>query len=173
MDKKEKSKQQDSDKPNAIIVFLKKYPSQVILSLLLVIVLFWSNINGKRIARELNAAHHKEMTSFKEQFGLQLGSAFALAIRSEFTRGNKENANQYMIELLRSEEVTKVQFVDRASASIAISTDSNDEGKLVEDDFILSATKVVTELKEETQRVVAPIFGVSDQFGWVVIFMNW
>ena len=173
MSDKSQTKNPGSDKPNAVVSFIKKYPVQVVLSLLLVIVLFWSNINGKRIARELNAAHHKEIVNIKEQFGLHLGTSFALAIRSELTRANEENAKQYMVELLRNAEVNKVQFVDRSSATITISTDRNDEDKKIDDDFILSASKVVTELKDDSQRVVAPIMGVSDQLGWIVIFMNW
>lgn len=169
----EQKKSPKEDKPSAIWSFIMKYPTQLILTLLLIIVLLWSNINGKRIERELNALHHKEITVFKEQFGFHLGTAFALAIRSELTRGSKEGASQYMRQLLNSAKVTKIQFVSRASNEIEISTDSNDEGKVVEDDFILKASEVNSDYNEKVQKIVAPVMGVSNQLGWIVIFMNW
>jgi len=108
----------------------------------------------------------------RELLGKTLVNTMALTLRSELTRNNKEQAEQYMVEFLKSDlNISRVSFMDQSTKEIVFSTDKSFESKSIEDDFILGTNEASVQSSENGLLLTAPVNGLSKQLGLLII--NW
>ena len=138
----------------------------------LIIAIIWGNLNANRIEKKLTEQHNKALQAERELLGKTLANTMALTLRSELTRDNKEQAEQYMVEFLKSDlTISRVSFMDQSSKKITFSTDKSFESKTIEDDFILNTDESNYKNIEEGLLLTAPVNGLSRQLG--VLIINW
>jgi hypothetical protein len=150
----------------------QKHPFVFVLLVALIIAIIWGNLNANRIEKKLTEQHNKALQAERELLGKTLANTMALTLRSELTRDNKEQAEQYMVEFLKSDlTISRVSFMDQSSKKITFSTDKSFESKTIEDDFILNTDESNYKNIEEGLLLTAPVNGLSRQLG--VLIINW
>lgn len=150
----------------------QKHPFVFVLLVTLIIAIIWGNLNANRIEKKLTEQHNKALQAERELLGKTLANTMALTLRSELTRDNKEQAEQYMVEFLKSDlTISRVSFMDQSSKKITFSTDKSFESKTIEDDFILNTDESNYKNIEEGLLLTAPVNGLSRQLG--VLIINW
>jgi hypothetical protein len=150
----------------------QRHPFIFILLIALIISIIWGTLKANRIENNLTAAHKKEMQAERELLGKTLVNTMSLTLRSELTRDNKEQAEQYMVEFVKSDlNVTQVSFMDQSSKEIVFSTDKSVESRIIEDEFILNTKEPSVRSTDTGLLLTAPVTGLSKQLG--VLFIHW
>ncbi len=94
---------------------------------------------------------------------------FAWAIRSEITRDNKEQVNQFFAGFIKESGVIKIQFVDAISSKVLLSTDKKDEGSMFEDKIALLTNNTIHFNNDSILHVITPVMGLNTKLGVLVI----
>ena len=94
---------------------------------------------------------------------------FAWAIRSELTRDNKEQVNQFFASFIKESGVNKVEFVDATTAKVLLSTDKKDEGSMFGDQVALLTNKTIHFSNDSILHVISPVMGLNNKLGILVI----
>ena len=163
-----KSAQANGEKKN----IFQKHPVAFILLIALIVAIIWGNLKANRIEKELTAQHQKELQAERELLGKTLVNTMALTLRSELTRNNKEQAEQYMVEFLKSDlNISRVSFMDQSSKEILFSTDKSFESKIIDDELIINTNESSIKQIESGLLLTAPVNGLSKQLG--VLIINW
>jgi hypothetical protein len=150
----------------------QKQPLVFILLGALLISVVWGNYRANKIERELTLEHKRVLQAERELLGTTLVNTMALTLRSELTRNNNEQAEQYMVEFLRSDlNILRVSFMDQSTREIAFSTDKSYESRGIEDEFILNTKEAGFRQSENGLLLTAPVKGLSRQLG--VLIINW
>ena len=93
---------------------------------------------------------------------------FSWAVRSELTRENKEQVNQFFLSFIQEKNVKKVMFIDASNSTITLSTDKKDEGTVITDLTLLpDDTKVKT--NADGFQIISPVMGLNNKLGSLVI----
>lgn len=168
--KKEDQKTIKDKKPVKKKNIFQRYPFIFILLAALIISIIWGTLKANRIEKNLTAEHQKAMQAERELLGKTLVNTMSLTLRSELTRDNREQAEQYMVEFLKSDlNITQVSFMDQSSKQIIFSTDKSFESKLIDDEFILTTKEPGVQPTESGLLLTAPVTGLSKQLGVVLI----
>lgn len=148
---------------------IKRYPLTFTLIGLLIVVGLWGYFNGKLTERRLTQAHKAEMVSLHKAHAEQIGKLFSWSIRSEITRNNMEQAEQYMLSLVREPNIEKVTFVDAKTKTIVYSTNKAEEGNTIDDSnlFNINQTEVTTRTNGTT--IISPVMGIDRKLGILII----
>lgn len=101
-----------------------------------------------------------------------LGKALANSVRAEMIRGNKEQLNQFLIEMVQQSEVQTVMVVDSVGI-VYLSTDKQYENKFILD-VIPTVPRVVSEpivveVSEQDALYAAPINALNHQIATMVM----
>ncbi|MDF1699235.1 MAG: hypothetical protein P1U56_25495 [Saprospiraceae bacterium] len=99
---------------------------------------------------------------------------FVWAVRSEITRGNQEQVDQYFNQLVKSEKVEEIILVD-TNGKVLISTNKKNEGIKLETDYAEDVSKVkeVTIINKTDQQVVAaPVLSIDSRVGTLIVLYN-
>lgn len=150
----------------------QKHPLVFVLLGALLISIVWGTYRANKIERELTLEHNRVLQAERELLGTTLVNTMALTLRSELTRNNSEQAEQYMVEFLRSDlTISRVSFMDQSSGKIAFSTDKSYESRSIEDEFILNTKEAGYQQSADGLLLTAPVKGLSRQLG--VLIVNW
>ena len=172
-DKQKKTKSTEvidekSDKPS----LFKRYPLTFILLGLLIIATLWGYFNGKAIERKLTKAHQTELAERSKNHALQIGKIFSWGIRSEVTRNNMEQAEQYMLSLVREPNIEKVTYVNAKDFTILYSTNKAEEGEVMNEDLIKNANETTVSFNQNKATIISPVMGIDSKLGILVIEMK-
>jgi hypothetical protein len=152
--------------------FLKMNPvgTTIVVSLIIIAsTLLYFSSKSKRLEfnHKTTVVHLKDsLSSHYMESNVRI---FTWAIRSELSRGNLEQVEQFFVNYLQTGKIVKVQLVDPTTSLISLSTDKKDIDQVVDFDEILTATLVVKIDKENTYLLANPVMGLDRKIGIVVV----
>jgi hypothetical protein len=98
-----------------------------------------------------------------------LAKPFVWAVRAEMLRGNMDQVNLYLQDMVRERNFQRIEVADSRGVVIA-STDKKNEGKPLADTGRLSVdTIVVNTLGDSAWTISSPIMGLDSRLGTLVI----
>lgn len=156
------------DAPKKKNIF-QKHPLTFLLIGALLISVLWGFLKANRVEKELTEKFETHINKLHEETGLQLAKTLSWSLRSELNRENQESAESYMVNFLKGNlNIQSVKYIDSKSKKVAFSTNKKDEGKSIEDSFILDADEAKMEIKNGIKVFACPVFGYDSQLGTVV-----
>lgn len=173
---KSKNKKEDTsnksnpkkDAPKKKNIF-QKHPLTFLLIGALLVSVLWGFLKANRVEKELTEKFETHINKLHEETGLQLAKTLSWSLRSELNRENQESAESYMVNFLKGNlNIQSVKYIDSKSNKVAFSTNKKDEGKSIEDSFILDADEAKMEIKNGIKVFACPVFGYDSQLGTVV-----
>lgn len=166
---KEGSTQKSTPKKKNIF---QKHPLVFLLLGALIISILWGMLKVNRVEKALTEKFELQIKEEREVLGVKLARTFSWVMRSELTRNNKEQAEQYMVEFLRGDlDISRVSYYDKGEGKIAFSTDKSFEKEKIKDEFILNTSKAQSREEKDGYLITAPVMGLDKQLG--VIIINW
>lgn len=165
-------------KPSKLGAFILRHKLVFSLLFALIVVLLWAfikmSIMEKRFEKQLTEQTSMYETRIDSLTAMHLeltSKMLSLAIRSELTRNNKEQVNQFFLSFIKETGVQKIMLVDAATAKVLVSTDKKDEDSFFSDP-VLATEKTVHHYTNSTLRVVSPVMGLNNKIGVLVIEFN-
>lgn len=154
----------------------QKHPFVFLLLGALIISILWGVLKANRLEKrhaeaieQINADYQAKMDSIALINASQVISSLTWAVRSEMTRDNLEQVNTYFIQLIKEPSIESIQLVEHTTGKVILSTNKKDEGTIQSDEFVLNTKAPTSQLKENKIQSVAPVFGLSEQLGILVI----
>lgn len=154
----------------------QKHPLVFLLLGALLISILWGVLKVNRLEKahttaieQINLDYQAKMDSIALINASQVISSLTWAVRSEMTRDNLEQVNTYFIQLIKEPSIESIQLIDHSSGKVLLSTNKKDEGTTVKDEFVLNAKEPISKIKDNQIQSVAPVFGLSQQLGILVI----
>lgn len=154
----------------------QKYPFVFILLGALIISLLWGVLKANRLEKahadaveQINLNHKAQLDSLALINASQVISSLTWAVRSEMTRDNMEQVNTYFIQLIKEPSIESIQLVEHSTGNVLLSTNKKDEGTILKNEFVLNAKSPVSKLKDAGIISAAPVYGLSQQLGVLVI----
>jgi hypothetical protein len=140
---------------------------KLVFFLLLIIVVGagWAAIKFFTLKRSFD----KEKQEITSKFVDETSKVFSWAIRSEMLRDNRDQVNQFFVDLVKEPGFRKIQFIDLKNSTVMISTDKKDEGTLVNDTVILNAIELRQMPNGDMIRSITPVMGLNSRIGILVI----
>jgi L-lactate utilization protein LutC len=170
------NKPKDTAKPSKLVRLISKNKLVSFLCLALIALSAWTFIKisflEKRYEKqtaELRTKYDREIDSLTTRQLELTSKVFSWAIRSELTRDNKEQVNQFFLNFIKEPGVTKVEFVDALTARITLSTDKKNEGNMYLDQVALLTDKTIHYSNNSALKVISPVFGLNNKLGVLVI----
>jgi len=155
-----------------VLGFIKKNPTlSVILIALLIILGLWGfmSIKANRTVRKYESTMAQQRDSLNTYHLKNNVRIFTWAVRSELTRGNMEQVEQFFVNYLQTGRVVRVMLVDPNDGSIIISTNKKDLETKISDSAILSATSIVQVDMGTSYKFANPVMGLDKKLGIVVV----
>ncbi|MFO7977789.1 MAG: hypothetical protein R6U64_03950 [Bacteroidales bacterium] len=91
------------------------------------------------------------------------------AIRSEMSRQNLEQVDQFFSTFVNEQDVQRLRLIDPSTGDVILSTDRNDQNTRITQARILQAEEVFTIRQDSLAAVVSPIMGLSERLGILVV----
>jgi hypothetical protein len=163
-------------KEDKILTFIKKHWVVFLHIAVIIILLLWAVIKIQLM--EKRSANEKEqLVNLYEQrldslylSDMELTSrVFSWSIRSEMTRQNLEQVNQFFSGFVKEPNIRKVQLIDPLTGTILLSSDKKDEGLIIEDAFILQSEKTIHLAGDTGDKIISPVMGLDTRIGVLVI----
>lgn len=162
---------------NKLLHFLNKQKYYLTLILIIAILFIWNNSK----IRSLEKKSEQEKLEIVDNYKMKLDSlnaanmqlvakTFSWAIRSELTRGNKDQINQLFNELIKTPGIIKLQLINPAKSVIEISTNKKDEGLRNVDYVNIKGQETISGLSD--LKIVTPISGLNNQIGVFILEVN-
>jgi hypothetical protein len=173
--KENNTAEQTEKVPNKLVAFI--FSHKLIFSLLfaLIILFLWAfikiSVTEKRFEKQIQeqkSLYENKIDSLTVRHFELTSKMLSLAVRSELTRDNKEQVNQFFLSFIKEQGVTKVMLVDAVTAKVLISTDKKDEGTFFAD-LIIATDKTVHQIDGKLLRIVTPVMGLNSKIGILVI----
>ena len=166
----------EEKKESKILTFLKKHWFVFFLIVVIIILLLWAVIKIQ-IVEKRSVTEKAQLVNFYELrmdslhlSNMELTSkVFSWAIRSEMTRQNMEQVNQFFSGFVKEPNIIKVQLIDPVTGTVLVSSDKKDEGTIIEDTTILQAEKPVRIIGETGDIIINPVMGLDTRIGVLVI----
>lgn len=117
----------------------------------------------------LKRSYEKQQELITKQFAEETSKVFSWAVRAELLRDNREQVNQFFMNLIKEPGFKKIQLVDVANSKVLISTDKKDEGTAVADTSILNANQPRQFVNDDIMRSIVPVMGLDTRIGVLVI----
>ncbi len=181
------TKPTDTEKPkgelkkeNKFLKFLLRNKIVVILILLLFGVFFWAIIRMQLMEKDFKM----QKTEIVNKYELKIDSinmakmelvstVFSWAIRSELTRENMEQVNEFFLNFVKVPDVEKVQLVNYDSSKILISTDKKDEGQAITDHTLFESDTLRFYTTDSGEvKYITPIMGLNKRIATLVIYIK-
>lgn len=165
-----------NDEQHKILTFVKKHWFVFVLIVVIIILLLWAVIKI-RVVENRSLKEKEQLVNLYEisMDSLHLSNmeltakVFSWAIRSEMTRQNMEQVNQFFSGFVKEPGIRKIQLIDPVSAMVLLSSDKKDEGTIVEDTLILEAEKTIHLSAETGEKIINPVMGLDSRIGVLVI----
>jgi hypothetical protein len=154
-----------TEKKTSTWKYIRNHKMIFFLLLLLAIGAGWAGIKILTLKRGFN----KEKTAITNRFAEETARVFSWAIRGEMLRENKDQVNQYFLNLVKEPGFRKIQLVDVSNSTIIISTDKKDEGSVVSDTTILNASVARQLPNGDLLRTITPVMGLNSRMAVLVI----
>lgn len=155
---------------------LQRHPLVFILLGAIIISVLWGIFKTKQLEKahasvveQIKLDHQEQLDSIGLVNAIQVISSLTWAVRSEMTRDNMEQVNTYFIQLIKEPSIETIQLVDHSTGNILLSTNKKDEGTLLKNEFVLNAKSPVSQLQNNRIISAAPVYGLSQQLGVLVI----
>jgi len=166
----------EEKKESKILTFLKKHWFVFVLIVVIIILFLWAVIKIQ-IVENRSIKEKEQLVNLYEQrmdslhlSNMELTSeVFSWAIRSEMTRQNMEQVNQFFSGFVKEPNIIKVQLIDPVTGTVLLSSDKKDEGTIIEDPNILQAEKPVRIVGETGDIIINPVMGLDTRIGVLVI----
>ena len=174
----------DTEKPKEelkeerkFLKFLLRNKIVVILILLLFGVFFWAFIKMNLMERDFKIQKSVIVNTYElriDSINLAkmelVSTVFSWAIRSELTRENMEQINEFFLNFIKVPDVEKVQLLNYDNSKILISTDKKDEGEAITNRKLF-ASDTLQYFKTDSDHVtyITPIMGLNKRIGSLVI----
>lgn len=156
--------------------FWKRNFLSLLLFLGIIIAVVWGMIGKNRIEKEykakietLNSDYSKELDSIIQEKAKMIASTLALAVRSELIDENKDQVNQYFLQMIKNKQISKIMLVNHTNGEIIMSTNKKDESMSFENKTLLNTRNVISESKEDIIVTATPIMGLNSQMALLVV----
>lgn len=173
-EKTQQDKKKVAEKPST--PFWKKHFLKLFLVLLLIVSIVWGWVANNQLQKEheeamteLKEAHKEEITSMVKLKNKEVTQALALAVRSELIDENKDQVNQYFLQVLKQPSVSKIMLLNHDSGKVLISTNKKDEGTTFNMENLVKAKDLKTVMNEGNWYTAAPIMGLNNQLAVIVM----
>ncbi len=173
---KEKIESVDNKKPNKLLIFILKHKTVlglllVILALLVYHMIKINNLENVFIEQTetLKIEHAQQLDSLKIVNLKQTINVFSWAVRSEMSRNNLEQVNQFFLSFIKENDIRVISLINPENAQILLSTDKKNEGQEITDKQILNVNELKLLEGSETLQVVVPIMGLNKKIGVLVV----
>lgn len=122
---------------------------------------------------ELEGQANEMLEENTESLLMLASKGFGWAVRAEFIRGNEEQVQQYITQLVKEEKITRVEFIDPAG-KIKFSSDRKREGQNYDishfDADPLHTDKPQYEFLDEQHALLfSPVMGLERRLGTLSI----
>ena len=166
----------EEEKASKILTFVRKHWFVLVLIVVIIILLLWAVIKI-RIIENRSLKEKEQLVNVYELrmdslhlMSMELTSkVFSWAIRSEMTRQNMEQVNQFFSAFVKEPGIRKIQLIDPVSKMVLLSSDKKDEGTIIEDPLILQAEKTIHLSADTGERFISPVMGLDSRIGVLVI----
>lgn len=166
----------EGKKESKILTLLKKHWFVFFLIAVIIVLLLWAVIKiqivEKRSIKEkeqLVNLYEQRMDSLNLSNMEVTSKVFSWAIRSEMTRQNMEQVNQFFSAFVKEPNIRKVQLIDPVTGTVLLSSDKKDEGSIIQDTTILQAEKSVRIVGATGDIIINPVMGLDTRIGVLVI----
>ena len=174
-----KSQKASTDKANTKSSFgelVLRHKLITFLIAVLVIVSLWAFIKisllenkFKKDTLKLKSDYENKIDSLTTKQLMLSSKVFSWAIRSELTRENKEQVNQFFLNFIKEPGVSKVEFVNALDGRVTLSTDKKDEGSVFPNQVALATTEIINYRNDSVLNIVSPVMGLNNKIGVLVI----
>ncbi len=155
--------------------FILRHKMVFTLLLALLIVAIWALIKMSIMENDFEKQSLKMQSDYETKIDsltarqlVLTSKVFSWAIRSELTRENKEQVNQFFLSFIKETGVTNVKLVAAITSKVILSTDKKDEGSIYSNPALLSDNPTY-QRKDSTLLVFCPVMGLNDKIGTLVI----
>jgi len=163
---------------NRFLHFLLRHIIIVLLIFISIGLYVWAKIEMNKLSTDMEQ-QKIEMTNFYENkidsltvHQMELtAKTFSWAVRSELQRENKEQVSQFFNDLIKQNNITKLQYINADNSTIEISTNKKEEGAMTDSEL----SKVNSQLtKEESSSfiIATPIMGLNKKLGTVIVSVS-
>lgn len=166
----------EEKKESKILNFLKKHWFVFLLIVLAIIILLWAVIKIQIIEKRSSEEKKQLIDLYQQRMDslhlsdMELTSrVFSWAVRSEMTRQNMEQVNQFFSGFVKEPNVKKVMLIDPVTAKVLMSSDKKDEGSIIDDAMILKAETTMHLPGETYNKIISPVMGLDTRIGVLVI----
>lgn len=132
----------------------------------------WKNIAVSRTTARLTGQAAAVITSQNESALRLAALPLVWAVRSEMLRGNYDQVNQYLAQLVREPNIKEI-IVARTDGTILAATDKKRETTTLHQAFPLAdlrtETIAVSRLDNGNFLVIAPLLGLNNRLGTLVL----
>lgn len=96
---------------------------------------------------------------------------FTWAIRSEMTRENMEQVDQFFLNFIKEKNVEKIKLINPSSGMILLSTDKKEEGEIYADldNLKFAQDSIYIQTNEDSHIVYCPVMGLDKKIGVLII----
>ena len=144
----------------------------VILSLWAFIKISLLENKFKKDTLKLKSDYENKIDSLTTNQLMLSSKVFSWAIRSELTRENKEQVNQFFLNFIKEPGVSKVEFVNALDGRVMLSTNKKDEGLVFPNQVALATTETINYRNDSVLSIVSPVMGLNNKLGVLVIEYN-
>lgn len=179
---KKSNEEQDKNTPKNKISeqertpFWKKHFLSLFLLLGIIIAVVWGMIEKNRVEKSFKAKieqiktdHNSAMDSIIDEKAKMITSTLALAVRSELIDKNKDQVNQYFLQMIKNKQISKIMLVNHKNGGIMMSTNKKDENITFKNENLLHANDVVSEHKSNVISTATPIMGLNSQMAVLIV----
>ena len=169
----------DDSRNNKAPGFITKHSQFISFILVVGIIILWAVIKMKKI-EERNLLEKEQLVELYENKADSLrivslentAKVLSWAIRSEMTRQNMEQVNQFFISFIQFPHISRIHLIDPETSQIIISTDKKDEGRIIEDTLILQAERTYNISSDNGVKIISPVMGLNKKIGILIIEVN-
>lgn len=163
-------------KESRLKTFVKKHRLVFILIGIIIVTVLWSVIQMKIMEKrsvtekeQLVKLYMNKMDSLSLSDMELTTKVFSWAIRSEMTRQNMEQVNQFFSSFVKEPTIRKIQLIDPVTGTVLLSSDKKDEGTIIENSLILHAETIIQLPGDTGDKIINPIMGLDSRIGVLVI----
>ena len=159
--------------------FILRHKMVFTLLFIILVISLWAFIKislienqTKKDILKLKSDYENKMDSLTAKNLMLTSKVFSWAIRSELTRENKEQVNQFFLSFIKEPGVSKVEFVNALDGRVSLSTNKKDEGSAYTNQVALLTNETINFKNDSVLNVVTPVMGLNNKLGVLVIEYN-
>jgi hypothetical protein len=153
--------------------FIKKNPvlfTVLVALLVIVVVFFWKDIQGKKVKRDVVRTANEQLLQNNHEMLALLCKPFVWSVRAEMMRGNLEQVDLFMSDLVKERNFRYIHLVE-PGGNVLLSTNKRLEGQNAGDEIEaswLTADSIMVEDLGETTVVAAPVMGFDRRLATII-----